>query len=125
MAELKDLNALRRFATEKMQKIGLFETPRLFCDLYCLEPGQAQKAHSHGEADKVYLVVEGRAQIQVGSERFDVGPQQAVLAPSGSDHGVVNPGPGRAVLYVLMAHDRISGESPAKSAHDHDHGHRH
>ncbi|MBI3606451.1 MAG: cupin domain-containing protein [Nitrospirae bacterium] len=123
MAELKDLNTLRRFAMEKMQKVGLFETPRLFCDLYCLEPGQAQKAHSHGEADKVYLVVEGRAQIQVGSERFDVGPQQAVLAPSGSDHGVVNPGPGRAVLYVLMAHTPAGGGSTAKPAHDHDHGH--
>jgi hypothetical protein len=46
--ETQNLNTLRRFAPEKMQKVGLFETPRLFCDLYCLEAGQAQKAHSHG-----------------------------------------------------------------------------
>src|SRR5262245_35031207 len=103
MSDVKDLNALRRFAADKMQKVGVFETPRMFCDLYCLEPGQTQKAHSHGGADKVYLVLEGRAQIHVGAERIEAGPQQAVLAPSGAEHGVTNPGPARLVLYVFMA----------------------
>jgi len=32
-----------RFAPGKMQKVGLFSTPGFFLDLYCLEPGQAQK----------------------------------------------------------------------------------
>ncbi len=124
MAEVKDLNGLRRFAADKMQKVGLFETPRLFCDLYCLEPGQAQKAHSHGEADKVYLVLEGQAQIQVGADRFEVGPRQAVLAPAGSDHGVTNAGSERLVLYVFVAQDS-GGGAPSKAGHQHDHGHRH
>jgi mannose-6-phosphate isomerase-like protein (cupin superfamily) len=123
MTDVKDLNTLRRFATDKMQKVGLFETPRMFCDLYCLEPGQSQKAHSHGEADKVYLVLEGRAHIQVGAERFDVGPQHAVLAPSGSDHGATNPGPGRLILYVVMAPNPGSGAPQPQPGHDH--GHRH
>jgi len=131
MTDVKDLNALRRFASDKLQKVGLFETPRMFCDLYCLEPGQAQKAHSHGEADKVYLVLEGRARVQVGSDQVDVGPQQAVLAPSGSDHGVTNPGPGPLILYVFMA--RNTSEEPRSAGghkhddhgHDHGHGHRH
>lgn len=125
MAEVKDLNGLRRFAADKMQKVGLFETPRMFCDLYCLEPGQAQKAHSHGEADKVYLVLEGRAQIQVGSDRFEVGPRQAVLAPAGSDHGVVNAGSERLVLYVFVAQNSGGGSPSSKGGHQHDHGHRH
>ena len=125
MAEVKDLNGLRRFAADKMQKVGLFETPRMFCDLYCLEPGQTQKAHSHGEADKVYLVLEGRAQIQVGPDRFEVGLRQAVLAPAGLDHGVVNAGAERLVLYVFVAQNSGGGVPPSKAGHDHDHGHRH
>jgi oxalate decarboxylase/phosphoglucose isomerase-like protein (cupin superfamily) len=125
MAEVKDLNGLRRFAADKMQKVGLFETPRLFCDLYCLEPGQAQKAHSHGAADKVYLVIEGHAQIQVGAERFEVGPRQAVLAPAGLDHGVANAGSERLVLYVFVAQNSGGGAPPSKAGHQHDHGHRH
>src|SRR3990172_3981085 len=118
MAEVKDLNGLRRFAADKMQKVGLFETPRLFCDLYCLEPGQAQKAHSHGDADKVYLVIEGRAQIQVGADRFEVGPRQAVLAPAGSDHGVTNAGAERLVLYVFVAQES-GGGAPSKAGPQH------
>jgi hypothetical protein len=38
---------VRRFDATKMQKINLFETPRFFCDIYCLEPGQTQKPHRH------------------------------------------------------------------------------
>lgn len=129
MADVKVLSTLTRFASDKMQKVSLFETLRLFCDLYCLEPGQSQKAHSHGEADKVYLVLEGLAQVQVDARRVDVGPHQAVLAPSGSDHGVTNPGPGRLVLYVIMAPGPAgTGSSTPRERdqrHDHGHDHRH
>lgn len=125
MGEVKNLTALRRFAPEKMQKIGLFETPRMFCDLYCLEPGQSQKAHSHGDADKVYLVLDGHAQIQVGADRHDVGPQEAVLAPAGSNHGVSNPGPGRLVLYVLVAQNATDGGHGHGHERGAGHDHRH
>ena len=36
-----------RFAAEKMTKSSLFETSRLWLDVYGLEPGQAQKIHAH------------------------------------------------------------------------------
>jgi len=39
--------ARKTFSSEKMQKVNLFETDNLFCDLYCLRPGQAQKPHTH------------------------------------------------------------------------------
>ncbi len=48
-----DLQEQRRFSPEKMVKVGLFETERFFCDLYCFEPGQAQKPHTHAGSDKV------------------------------------------------------------------------
>ncbi|MFZ5876832.1 MAG: cupin domain-containing protein [Nitrospirota bacterium] len=125
MGEIKKLAALQRFSAEKMQKVGLFETPRLFCDLYCLEAGQAQKAHSHGDADKVYLVLEGRAQVQVGADRIELGPHEAVIAPAGADHGVSNPGPGRLVLYVFVAQSPATGGGSHGHGHGHDHGHGH
>jgi hypothetical protein len=66
----------RRFSPEKMQKVSLFATPRLFCDLYCLEPNQSQKTHSHEGSDKVYVVLEGRGSFQVGEENEEIGPGQ-------------------------------------------------
>lgn len=94
---------VRRFDASKMQKLNLFETPRFFCDVYCLEPGQAQKPHRHDAADKVYAVLEGEVRVRVGEETAAVSAGGAVLAPAGQDHGVENPGPGRAALLVFMA----------------------
>jgi mannose-6-phosphate isomerase-like protein (cupin superfamily) len=94
---------VRRFDPGKMQKLNLFETPRFFCDVYCLEPGQAQKPHRHEDADKVYAVLEGEVSVRVGEESATLTEGQAVLAPAGLDHGVENPGPARAALLVFMA----------------------
>lgn len=101
--DLKTLLDARRFSTEKMQKVGLFETPRLFCDLYCLEPNQAQQIHLHDGSDKVYVALEGRGTIQVGKDKEELSPGQAVLAPAGELHGVRNPNAERLVLLVFMS----------------------
>jgi quercetin dioxygenase-like cupin family protein len=94
---------VRRFDAGKMQKLNLFETPRFFCDVYCLEPGQSQKPHRHDAADKVYAVLEGEVVARVGDERATLGAGAAVLAPAGVDHGVENAGTVRAAVLVFMA----------------------
>ena len=53
------LEDLRAFDAGKMCKSNLFETPRFFCDIYCLEPGQTQAPHTHDASDKVYVVLRG------------------------------------------------------------------
>lgn len=98
----KSVVELMRFAPEKMQKINLFETKNFFCDIYCLEPGQAQKAHAHQEEDKVYFVLDGRGTFQVDEEFQDLSSGQAVFAPAGSIHGVKNESAERVTLLVFM-----------------------
>src|SRR5262249_23322460 len=80
----------RMFSEEKMQKLNLFETDNLFCDVYCLLPGQTQKPHRHQGADKIYYVLEGSGTFQIGEEQKILGQGIAVLAPSDVDHGVRN-----------------------------------
>jgi quercetin dioxygenase-like cupin family protein len=94
---------VRRFDPGKLQKLNLFETPRFFLDVYCLEPGQAQKPHSHAASDKVYAVLEGQVTVRVGDATATLGPGESALAPAGIDHGVENPGPTRAALLVFMS----------------------
>ena len=36
---ITDSTRQRRFSAEKMQKLNLFETDQMFCDVYCLGPG--------------------------------------------------------------------------------------
>jgi mannose-6-phosphate isomerase-like protein (cupin superfamily) len=101
--ETRDLKLERRFSPDKMQKVNLFETERMFTDIYCLEPGQEQKRHAHHGADKVYVVLEGNGRVCIGDDERDLGPDEIVLAPADVEHGVTNASSNRLVLLVFMA----------------------
>jgi mannose-6-phosphate isomerase-like protein (cupin superfamily) len=99
----KNLRQTARFSADKMAKVNLFETERMFCDVYGLQPGQEQRVHAHQGADKVYFVVEGSGTFRIGEEEGEFGPDSVVLAPAGVPHGVRNSGHGRLLLLVFMA----------------------
>jgi quercetin dioxygenase-like cupin family protein len=97
------LSEYQQFSLEKMKKNNIFESPRLFCDVYCFEPGQEQKGHVHGEQDKVYLVLEGQGTFQVGAEKRVLGPGQGTMASAGEEHGVKNDSGQRLQVLVFVA----------------------
>lgn len=102
---MKVVNVLDQvqFKSEKMNKVSLFDTDRFFCDVYCLEPGQVQKAHAHKGSDKIYYVLEGKGRITVGTEEQEVTAGEMTLAPSDDVHGVVNHTQEPLVILVFMA----------------------
>lgn len=100
--EVKNVFAVNQFSHEKMRKINLFETKNFFCDVYCLEPGQAQKIHAHPDEDKLYYVLSGSGTFTVDGQSQELGEQHIVFAPAGSDHGVENTSGERLKLLVLM-----------------------
>ena len=77
---------------ERMAKVALATTSRAQLDLYCVAPGQAQKPHVHGDQDKVFYVLEGAGRFTLGAaaERLEAG--DALVAPAGVEHGLVNDG---------------------------------
>lgn len=103
MSAFVDVAAKLAFSPDKMRKNGVFDSDRMFCDVYCFEPGQSQAAHAHAGSDKIYYVLEGTAEIEIGSETRRLGPGGAAHAAPGEPHGVTNPGPGRLSLLVFMA----------------------
>lgn len=103
MTNFRKISEAMQFAAEKMKKNGLFESERLFCDVYCFEAGQSQAAHTHDGSDKIYYVVQGKGVFQIGNEERELGEKEIAMAPSGQKHGVTNPGPDRLVLLVFMA----------------------
>ena len=103
MERFRHVPALLAFTPEKMKKVGLVDTPSLFCDAYCFEPGQEQAGHRHAVGDKLYFVIAGTGRIRVGGEEHEVRPGDLVCAPAGEDHAVANPGPDRLALLVMMA----------------------
>ncbi|WP_038045539.1 cupin domain-containing protein [Thermus caliditerrae] len=101
--EIRDLKSLARFSPEKMAKIPVFESERMFFDLYALLPGQAQKVHAHEGSDKAYYVLEGEVVVRIGEEEALLVPGMAALARAGEAHGVRNESANPALLLVVMA----------------------
>jgi len=92
-----------KFQADKMAKIALAATPRVLLDLYALEPGQAQKVHSHDGQDKIYVVLEGRGRFSVGGSEETLESGEAIVAASGVPHGVVNDSGARLLVLVLVS----------------------
>ena len=81
-----------RFSGEKFQKVNLFDSERMFCDIYCFEPGQEQALHSHADNDKIYHVIEGQAARRVGA----VGEVDDAPRPGSRGEGRDNTAPSSA-----------------------------
>ena len=114
--EIKQVWDLLQFRPEKMQKVNLFESPRMFCDIYCFEPGQEQKVHSHRGNDKIYHVLKGRGRFTVGDDTRTMEEGETTWAPSGEPHGVLNHSGEPLICLVVMAPHPKPGrfESPSE-----------
>lgn len=98
-----DYTQLIRFSDEKMMKVNLYESQKMFADLYCLKPGQEQSVHEHEGEDKVYFVLQGKAVGIVGEMEREMESGESCVAPAGEPHGVRNDSAENAVLLVFMA----------------------
>ena len=104
MTELyHDAAGAAAFSDEKLKKVNLFESSRMFCDVYGLEPGQTQKAHVHDDNDKIYYVISGSCRVTVGDDERLLRAGQLAVAPAGVEHGLENVGSERTAVLVVMA----------------------
>ena len=100
---LKNLSGLAEFSPQKMGKVDIARGAKLFAGLNCFEPGQEHVAHAHAGQDKLYVVIEGDAEIEVGGEKQLVSRGGAAFAPSGVVHSVRNCGTTRLVVLAVLA----------------------
>jgi mannose-6-phosphate isomerase-like protein (cupin superfamily) len=101
--EVVNVGKVRHFLREKPIRVNLFDRPRMFCEVICLEPDQQETRHSHDLSDAFYLVVEGRAHLRAGTQAQDLEEQDLVMVPPGVEHYVQNPGPGRLTVLAMLA----------------------
>lgn len=100
---VKDFAELAIFSQEKMAKTNIASGETLFAGLNCFEPGQQHAAHAHAGQDKLYVVLEGDAEIQVGDEKQLVSSGGGAFAPSGVLHSVRNCGDKRLIVLAVLA----------------------
>src|SRR5262249_60341755 len=107
----KQVFSQKAFNEQKMHKVNLFETPRMFCDLYCFEPGQEQKTHTHAGADKIYYVLEGRGTFHIGGEKRELEGESIVMAAADFGSGGVATRGARLVLlgFIVTKPTAVAG----------------
>ena len=91
-----------KVAPDKMAKIALATTSRAQLDLYCLGPGQSQRAHVHDDQDKICYVLEGRGLFTLDGVEETLAPGEAIVAPAGKSHGIQNAGSTPLLVLVVV-----------------------
>jgi mannose-6-phosphate isomerase-like protein (cupin superfamily) len=72
-------------------------------------PGAEQRAHSHPDAEQVYVIVRGRGRMSVAGDVEEVAAGDLVFIPPATQHGITNDGPDDLV-YVSAASPPVSME---------------
>jgi mannose-6-phosphate isomerase-like protein (cupin superfamily) len=70
-------------------------------------PGAEQRAHSHEEAEQVYVIVRGRGRMEVAGDVQEVGEGDLVFIPPATQHGIRNDG-AETLVYVTAASPPVS-----------------
>lgn len=82
-----------------------------------VEPGGVAERHTH-EVEQAMYVVEGRALVEVGDDKREVGPGTACFFPPGMPHRVesLGPGPLKALVIYSPPLERSTAAQPFKPA---------
>jgi len=105
---------LARFSLDKMVRVALATTERSQLDLYCVAPGQSQRAHTHDAQDKIYYVLEGSGRFSLGGTDERLAAGEALVAPAGMEHGLVNDGAEPLLVLVVVAPPPPHGPAAAR-----------
>lgn len=100
---VRHIERLAEFDAEKMGKLSLASGDHLYAGLNSFLPGQEHAAHVHADQDKLYFVLGGSGDAQVGDETHQVRRGDLILAPAGIPHGLKNSGLEPLVVLVVFA----------------------
>ena len=94
------------FSAEKMGKVDLAHGESMFVGLNCFEPGQEHALHAHAGQDKLYVVLEGEAEIRIGDEEQLLAAGGAAFAAAAVPHSIRNPGQGKLIVLAVLGKSR-------------------
>jgi len=85
--DVRSLDAVEPFTTKDGSTIReLHHTARQSLAEASLAPGQSTQRHYHRDSEEIYLVLEGRGELEVDDATREVGPGDAVLIRPGARH---------------------------------------
>lgn len=96
-------------------------TPQIRARLYHMKPGQVDRLHSHDLGHEIFLILEGKAEFNIGGHIEVLGPGQMCVALADEIHQVRNLLADRRTVMFLSVTPHIqpthTGRDPDGSAH--------
>ncbi len=86
-----------------IQIANYLRTPGIELRLAMIGEGQQLRRHRHDEMDELYLMLQGRAVMQIGSATKSIGPGAVVKIAAGKDHTVLTTEPVE-LLFCFATH---------------------
>jgi mannose-6-phosphate isomerase-like protein (cupin superfamily) len=87
--DVRSLDAAEAFTTKDGSTIReLHHTGRQSLAEASLAAGQATRRHYHAETEEIYLVLEGRGELELDGVMRELGPGDAALIPPGARHEI-------------------------------------
>jgi mannose-6-phosphate isomerase-like protein (cupin superfamily) len=70
-----------------------------------LGPGESssEELNTHPNSDQTLVVLQGKLTAEIGSEKGEIHPGDAVTVPAGTPHRFTNPGPGKTVSFSVYS----------------------
>lgn len=78
------------------------ENDRLSATLVTIKPGGELLPHTH-EVLEVFYIIEGEGSALVNGERKEAAGGSIIVAPPGSEHGLINTGEKDLTLYAVFS----------------------
>jgi len=99
----RDIRDLVHFIDDGARTEVLFESPRLWSQVVCLQGSQGHGPVVDEGADSIAAVLSGEVAAQVGNGRARMHQWEAVLVPAGEAFTVRNASPEPAVVLLVLA----------------------
>ena len=81
---------------------NLFVTPQIRGRFLRMEPGEVHARHSHDLGHEVFLILEGRCDMEIDGDRAVLGPGQLCVAFAHQRHQARNAGDGPMTMYLSV-----------------------
>ena len=89
-----------------------------------IQPGSGAPLHIHREADEILVLIEGRLEVRIGTEKMIVERDHTIAIPAGTPHAFTALGKGPARFYSFLPRQGaiakgttyLEGDPPAGAA---------
>jgi quercetin dioxygenase-like cupin family protein len=106
-------NELKKFSSEQLANVNLFDGEAFFGRLLCFQRGQVVPYHRHEHTDECFDVVEGEGTFLVDGREMRGVPGMTLYVPANIEHGLRADGSEQWIVRETV-HERVYAGRAAK-----------